>query len=143
MRNRVFVVVLLSLLLLSGFTFNNECNYLDIVCNHGNFVVYFPCDLNGWLYYDEQNRLIFNCSSNIKYGYSNINGDDYTIYFPIYDKPYYRVSNGGYGYTYYYLDDVSIVENNNVDFYKGNKVYVFDVMGIIVIVLLFWNLLRR
>lgn len=140
MRKRILFLILISFILLTGFKFNDLAPHLRINCTLGEYTIYFPNNIDNELLYDEVNKQIINVSSSTKYGYINIGINEYQVYFPTYNTPYYRISNSSYGYTYYYLEQIEILDNYNVTFYSKFNSDMTTYISIIVVVMLFWNL---
>lgn len=79
----------------------------------GDVTIYFNESIDNKLIYDKSSSLLINISSSTISGYAEINGTSYTIYFPVYDTPYYRYYSSGSSYNYTtvefeYMDDPEI-----------------------------------
>lgn len=75
-----------------------------------NQIIYFTAIADDKLTYDHRGYLI-NISGSSVSGYILRNGTWYTVTFPQYDQPYYRVN---YDYTYITFDDASFETNLNL-----------------------------
>lgn len=135
----IYFVILVSILT-SAYTFNDSAPYLIINCSLGNDIkIYFnTSSADNKIIYDEGTSSLTNVSGSQVSGYFERNGEQFQIYFPVFDTPYYRTSNN---YTYVYITNVTIVKNHNVRFYR----YIDDsaVMFGACAILLFFIFLKR
>lgn len=139
-KNKIIAVVLVLFMIITGYTFGTNSPYILIDCSLGNDIKIYltTTSADNRLIYNESEQLILNVSGSTVYGYLERQGEQFQIYFPTYDTPYYRTSNN---YTYVYITNVTNIRKHGVSFYKT-----FDDSTILfgcVAALLFMILLKR
>ena len=112
-----FFIAVMAAVIFVGYTFNDSAPYLIINCSLGNNIkIYFnTSSADNKIIYDEGTNSLTNVSGSQVSGYLERNGEQFQVYFPVFDTPYYRTTNN---YTYVYITNVSIVKNHNVRFYR-------------------------
>lgn len=139
-KKKIIAVVLVLFMIITGYTFGTNSPYILIDCSLGNNIKIYltTTSADNRLVYNESEQLILNVSGSTVYGYLERQGEQFQIYFPTYDTPYYRTSNN---YTYVYITNVTNIRKHGVSFYKT-----FDDSTILfgcVAALLFMILLKR
>lgn len=139
-KKKIIAVLLVLFMLITGYTFGTNSPYILIDCSLGNDIKIYltTTSADNRLVYNESEKLILNVSGSTVYGYLERQGEQFQIYFPTYDTPYYRTSNN---YTYVYITNVTNIRRHGVSFYKT-----FDDSTILfgcVAALLFMILLKR
>lgn len=139
-NKKIIAVIIVLFMLITGYTFGTNSPYILIDCSLGNDIKIYltTTSSDNRLVYNESEKLILNVSGSTVYGYMERQGEQYQIYFPTYDTPYYRTSSN---YTYVYITNVTNIRKHGVSFYKT-----FDDSTILfgcVAALLFMILLKR
>lgn len=147
----IAIICLISGILLTGFSFTDEAPYLLCNVTFANGTpsgwsnpqkIYFATNRQGDLYYDEENHLLINTSSNVAYGYQNAltgnTGQTESFTFSVYSSGY--ISHRG---TTYNISRIDIVANHGVNFYTRFSSDMTTYIGIAILFILFFMLFRR
>lgn len=114
---KIAAIIIVMFMLITGYTFGTNSPYILIDCSLGNDIKIYltTTSADNRLVYNEAEKLILNVSGSTVYGYMERNNEQFQIYFPTYDTPYYRTSNN---YTYVYITNVTNIRKHGVSFYK-------------------------
>lgn len=115
---RKLFLLIVMVLLTSGYTFIDQGPYLDINCSLGNNIrIYFNTNTaDNKIVYDKVAGTLTNVYNSTQTAYIERGGTQYNVSFPTYDTPYYRVNNST---QYVYITNVEVIKNHNVKFYRS------------------------
>lgn len=98
-----------------GFSFNTYARYFTISDSTYDEVTIYVSESTQKYLVNDNDHIVNELSTSQVTGVTEINGTEYTVYFPFASDPYIRVYSSNYNYTEHYFNDYELI-STNIDF---------------------------